>query len=194
MEIFGVDPIWSNPVFVDASQNDTNKHIGKLALSLQQTICRSLHRFFLCPGACFVKIPVTFQALKALFFVVFAFKCKVSIVLRIIQWNCQLMKQKWLVCDRVWFENLPLGLKSLQKFWETGSWKQIYKGRTQSPGHHLIIRPNWRPLTGQWVAQDLDKWVSNLLEDLKQPLLQQLSYWNRGMQQLKGIQSFHNGH
>lgn len=81
----GVDPIWSNPVFVDASQNDTNKHIGKLALSLQQTISRSLHRFFLCPGACFVKIPVTFQALKALFFVVFAFKSKVSIVLRIIQ-------------------------------------------------------------------------------------------------------------
>lgn len=81
----GVDPIWSNPVFVDASQNDTNKHIGKLALSLQQTITRSLHRLFLCPGACFVKIPVTFQALKALFFVVFAFKSKVSIVLRIIQ-------------------------------------------------------------------------------------------------------------
>ena len=63
----GVDPIWSNPVFVDASQNDTNKHIGKLALSLQQTITRSLHRFFLCPGACFVKIPVTFQARKAVF-------------------------------------------------------------------------------------------------------------------------------
>lgn len=77
--------MWSNPDFVDASQNDTNKHIGKLALSLQQTICRSLHRFFLCLGACFVKIPVTFQALKALFFVVFAFKSKVSIVLRIIQ-------------------------------------------------------------------------------------------------------------
>ena len=32
-----------------------------------------------------MKIPVTFQALKALFFVVFAFKSKVSIVLRIIQ-------------------------------------------------------------------------------------------------------------
>lgn len=61
----GVDPIWSNPVFVDASQNDTNKHIGKLALSLQQTINRSLHSFFLCPGACFVKIPVTFQALNS---------------------------------------------------------------------------------------------------------------------------------
>lgn len=62
----GVDPIWSNSDFVDASQNDTNIHIGKLALSPQQTIC-SLHRFFLCPGACFVKIPVTFQARKAVF-------------------------------------------------------------------------------------------------------------------------------
>ena len=194
MEIFGG---WSNLVQFRFCWclSEWHKHTHREACL--EPAANNLQKFaqiFLCPGACFVKIPVTFQALKALFFVVFAFKSKVSIVLRIIQWNCQLMKQKWLVCDRVWFENLPLGLKSLQKFWETGSWKQIYKGRTQSPGHHLIIRPNWRPLSGQWVAQDLDKWVSNLLEDLKQPLLQQLPYWNRGMQQLKGIQSFHNGH
>lgn len=44
------------------------------------------------------------------------------------------------------------------------------------------------------MAQVLDKWESNLVEDLKQPLIQQLPHCNRGMQQLKGIQSLHNGH
>ena len=54
-------------------------------------------------------------------FAAFAFKIKVSIILKMIQWNYQLTKQHWLVCapetvllfNRFWFWNLPSGPEKL---------------------------------------------------------------------------------
>ena len=61
----------------------------------------------------FLKSPY-FLGLKTCFmFVVFQFKIKVSIILKMIQRNYQLTKQNWLVCETVilfnwfWFQNLP---------------------------------------------------------------------------------------
>ena len=62
----------------------------------------------------FLKSPDYFLGLKSCFmFVVFQFKIKVSIILKMIQRNYQLTKQNWLVCETVilfnwfWFQNLP---------------------------------------------------------------------------------------
>jgi len=61
-------------------------------------------------------------------FALFAFKIKVSIILKMIQWNYQLTKQNWLVCELgtlllfnwFWFQNLPSDPKSYRAFLETG--------------------------------------------------------------------------
>ena len=63
-------------------------------------------------------------------FAVFAFKIKVSIILKIIQWNYQLKNQNWAVYElgtvllfkRFWLKNLPLDPKSYRSFRETGPW------------------------------------------------------------------------
>ena len=63
-------------------------------------------------------------------FALFAFKIKVSIILKIIQWNYQLKNQNWavyklgtvLLFKRFWLKNLPLDPKSYRSFRETGPW------------------------------------------------------------------------
>ena len=63
-------------------------------------------------------------------FAVFAFKIKVSIILKIIQWNYQLKNQNWAVYElgtvllfkRFWLKHLPLDPKSYRSFRETGPW------------------------------------------------------------------------
>ena len=50
-------------------------------------------------GLSVLESPVNLSGPKSCFaFVVFAFKIKVSIILKIIQWNYQLTKHNWLVC------------------------------------------------------------------------------------------------
>ena len=74
-------------------------------------------------------------------FVVFAFKIKVSIILKIIKQNYQLMKQNWLVCgpltvllfNRFGFQNLPLGPTSCRAF------RKTLKTGPRSPFETLIF-------------------------------------------------------
>ena len=81
------------------------------------------------PGGPFLESPDNFLGPKSCFiFAVFAFKIKVSIILKMIQWNYQLMKQNWpvselgtvLLFNRLWFQNLPSGPKSYRDFRDTG--------------------------------------------------------------------------
>ena len=66
-------------------------------------------------------------------FIVFTMRIKVSIILKMIQWNYQLTKQNWLVCGRgtvllfnkFWLQNLPSGPKSFQALREMGPWSLI---------------------------------------------------------------------
>ena len=70
---------------------------------------------------------------NAFMFTIFAFKIKVSILLKRTQWKYRLMKQNWLVYEpgtvlpfnRFWFQNLPLDLKSYRDFREGGPWSVI---------------------------------------------------------------------
>ena len=56
-------------------------------------------------------------------FTVFAFKIKVSKILKMIRWKYQVTKQKWTVCElgtvllfnRFWFQNLPSDPKKKKK-------------------------------------------------------------------------------
>ena len=52
------------------------------------------------PGACFSKVPVNFRSRKTVlcFLCLHSRSIKVSIILKIIQWNYHLTKQNWLVC------------------------------------------------------------------------------------------------
>ena len=68
----------------------------------------------------FLECPGNFSGLESCFmFTVYAFKIKVSIILKMIQWNYQLTKQNWPVCvllsvlifSRIWFLNLLLSRK-----------------------------------------------------------------------------------
>ena len=72
-------------------------------------------------------------------FAVFAFKIKVSIILKkIVLWGYQLTKPSWLVCELgtvlrfnlFWFQNLPSGPKRFRGFRETGLWSQIFLSRS----------------------------------------------------------------
>ena len=83
----------------------------------------------------FLESPNNFSGPKSCFmFAVFAFKIKVSIILKMIQWKYQLKKQNWPVCglgtlllfNWFWFENLPSDPKSCQAFRETGPWSILY--------------------------------------------------------------------
>ena len=69
------------------------------------------------PWTPFLESPHYFSRPKTCFMLVlFAFKIKVSIILKMILWNDQVTKQKWPVCElgtaqlfnRVWFQNLSL--------------------------------------------------------------------------------------
>ena len=53
------------------------------------------------PGARFSKVSIVFRVrkLSAFMFTVFAFKIKLSIILKVTQWNYQLRKQNWPVCE-----------------------------------------------------------------------------------------------
>ena len=71
-------------------------------------------------GAIFPEVPVTFLAWKAVLCLPCLHSCKikVSIILKIIQWNYQLTKQSWLVreqgsvllLNKYWYWNFPSGL------------------------------------------------------------------------------------
>ena len=67
-------------------------------------------------------------------FAAFAFKIKVLIIVKMIQWNYQLAKQNWLVCtpgtvllfNRFWFQlKLPSGPKSYRTYRGTGPSKTV---------------------------------------------------------------------
>ena len=76
-------------------------------------------------------------------FAVFAFKINVSIILKIIQWNYQLTKENWLVCELgtlllfngSWFQNLPSDTKSYRAFQETGPGTRCSSLRCSRPTH-----------------------------------------------------------
>ena len=71
---------------------------GKADRELSTTVVLIM---YLEPGTPFSKIPVTFSVRKAAFFsfAVFAFRIKVTMIWRMIQWNYQLTKQNWPVYD-----------------------------------------------------------------------------------------------
>ena len=83
-------------------------------------------------GDPFLKGPDYFLGLKTCFmFVVFQFKIKVSIILKMIQRNYQLKKQNWPVCETVilfnwfWFQNLPafnFQSKQMAKYFLRNNW------------------------------------------------------------------------
>ena len=56
---------------------------------------------FYFPGARFSKVSIVFRVrkLSAFMFIVFAFKIKLLIILKMTQWNYQLRKQNWPVCE-----------------------------------------------------------------------------------------------
>ena len=52
------------------------------------------------PGGLFLESPGSFLGLESYFvFAVFTFKIKASRILTMTQWNYQLTKQNWLVCE-----------------------------------------------------------------------------------------------
>ena len=99
----------------------------------------------------FIESPDNFSGPKSCFmFALFTFKIKVSIILKMIQWDYQLTKQNWLVCElgtlllfnRFWFQNLPSDPKSYRAFRETGprfpfledpgnisAWNKVFKSK-----------------------------------------------------------------
>ena len=76
----------------------------------------------------FSKVSTTFRARKALLCLPCLHEIKVSIILKMTQWNYQLTKQNWPVCERgtlllfncFWFRNLPSDPRSCRDFRETG--------------------------------------------------------------------------
>ena len=90
----------------------------------------------------FSRVPITFRGRKAVLclLAVFAFKIKVSLILKMIQWNCQSTRQNWpvselgtaLLFNRFWFQNLPSHPKSYWAFQETGPRCPLSVPRTQS--------------------------------------------------------------
>ena len=85
--------------------------------------------WFLLSWGLFLESPDNFLGPESCFrCAVFAFNIKISVVLKIIQWNYQLTKQKWLISELgtvtpfswFWFQNLPLHPKSYLAFRETG--------------------------------------------------------------------------
>ena len=102
-------------------------------LLLQSTICRSPSLFQ--TWGLFLESSYNFLGPKSCFMcAVFAFKIKVSIILKMIQWKYQLKKQNWPVCELgtlllfnwFWLENFPSDPKSYQAFRETGPWPILY--------------------------------------------------------------------
>ena len=90
----------------------------------------------------FLQSPDYFLGLKSCFmFVVFQFKIKVSIILKMIQRNYQLTKQNWPVCELgtvilfnwFWFQNLPafnFQSKQMAKYFLRNNWNmelQLHK-------------------------------------------------------------------
>ena len=82
-------------------------------------------------------VPLNFSGPEScLMFAVFAFKTRVSITLKMMQWNYQLTKQDWpvyglgtvLLFNRFWFQNLPLDPKSYRPFQGTGPWNVLLIG------------------------------------------------------------------
>ena len=88
-----------------------------------------------CAGARFLKVPITFRNQKAVQCLqCFTFKIKVSIILKMIQWNYSwLTKPNWLVYDqgtvllfkRFWFKDLRSGSKSYRDLREAGPWRPL---------------------------------------------------------------------
>ena len=77
----------------------------------------------------FLESPDNFLGLKSCFtFAVFAFRIKVSILLKMKQWSYQITEQNWMVCElgavllftRFWFQNMPSDPKSYRAFRVTG--------------------------------------------------------------------------
>ena len=102
-------------------------------LLLQSTICHSPSLFQ--TWGLFLESSYNFLGPKSCFMcAVFAFKIKVSIILKMIQWKYQLKKQNWPVCELgtlllfnwFWLENFPSDPKSYQAFRETGPWPILY--------------------------------------------------------------------
>ena len=80
------------------------------------------------PGACFSKVSITFRPEKLFYVCRVCIQDQSSIILKMIQWNYQLTKQNWLVCELgtlllfnwFWFQNLLSDPKSYRAFRETG--------------------------------------------------------------------------
>ena len=83
------------------------------------------------PGIRFSKICSMFAKL--------AFKIKVLIIYKLIQWKYQLTKQNWPVCEfqtllqfnRLWFQNLPSDPKSYRAFREMDPWPLNIEARLE---------------------------------------------------------------
>ena len=79
-----------------------------------------------------------------------AHKIKVSKILKMIQWNYQLTRQNWLVCElgtvtlfhRLWFQYLPSDLKTYWIFWETSPNCEMQPHPAAHP--HLPISRKYR--------------------------------------------------
>ena len=102
----------------------------------------------------FLESPDNFSGPKSCFmFPVFAFKIKVSIILKMIKWNYQLIKQNWPVCElgtvllvnRFWFQNLPSGPKSYRDFRDTGPRpkpKKLFCQKSRKPNVYRRRKPS----------------------------------------------------
>jgi len=74
----------------------------------------------------FLERPGKFSGPESYFvFTVFTFRIKISIILKMIQWNYQLTKQNWLVCELLWnCATIFSARKQLLKncFWKKTLW------------------------------------------------------------------------